>query len=98
MNFLAKVRDLPSPLKLNIKYMDRMSQKKRDLQIAVSFGTCKHDDDGGHHHGHGHGHGHGEKGGNRFPRGPNFIMIESKGGGQSISKATKTTSAQMTVE
>ena len=59
MVFLAKVKDLPTPLKLNIKYMDRMSQKKKDLNIKVSFGSCKHDEEEGHGHGHSHGHGHG---------------------------------------
>lgn len=77
MQFLAKVRDLPSPLRLNIKYMDRMSQKKKDLQITVGFGTCKHEhgEDEGSHRNQPKAHG-----GRKFV-GPNFLMIESRGGG-----------------
>lgn len=83
MSFLSKVKDMPSPLKLNIKYMDRMSQKKRDLKVAMSFGTCKDEDEDAHGHGHGHGdggHGHGH-GGKKTGKGPKHVMIESKGGG-----------------
>ena len=81
---------MPTPLRLNIKYMDRMSKKKRDLNVQVSFGGCKQEEDGGGNHGHGHGHGHGDKNAGRSQKGPNFVIIESKGGGQNVAKPNLT--------
>jgi hypothetical protein len=41
MQFVGKIKDLPSPIRLNIQYMDKKSEKSRDLQVYVALGNDK---------------------------------------------------------
>ena len=36
---MAKIKDLPSPIRLNIQYIDKQSEKTRDLAIFVALGS-----------------------------------------------------------